>query len=775
MKRGSTSGARLLPILFACMTGIAFAAWISIGFLTWSDDEFNSKNPLLRLTKNSVETTSTTTEGTNENTMATTALLLLTELAVSNPQAPSAEQVQAAKRLLSLLDTSFNKHGKGLGRLTTSVRALAEGILDRAEKGRGSSETSGVSRDLGNRGDATTSSSVKKDNNPDSNDLSEKDRLYTQQTCYVQTDESELCTYDNLLCFDGNSLVVTSDRPIRDPEVIMDYTHACMDYRYYEPTALEFSGCSYVNAGFRDYPASAVKTPPIDVSVPLKMRRWGPNNRNGGLTIREFTTREIWGDQPDRILRAYGEDDPALLESVETVTAGVRNAPADSGRQALPLDDTDLSYDTTILRNGPFDFPGLNGFSIKLRTQVGNKTINWVDGSVFITGLDGQWNANPYHWWSKIGALYDSQRVNRTVGGFGTHPNDGYIQHLDSHEIASKPSILLRPVTANRASWKIGAQWDVPSQDNILFVGDGAREIGSVNDLRDWYGSVLRLATQSHSKYFFNDLLTRLNNDNLLCTPQKSAIPSVKNKWFTGRSDAWLFRQYAYTATGLAAKGVKHHPKYPPRKITLVDRANANGRGLYNREEVINAVKATGVPYEIVPAMHALSFVQQVTLMSSTGILIAPHGAALANSMFLPAHSVVVEMFPYLMKKNTYRHLCAMMDLHYYPLYSWELLSPDKTQFYGVELMNEYYYWEHCIATNISSYDALNTHACNAASKNYPTVVPLQQFQWILKDAIDSIGAFSLLNPEWKSLAPTQGISVTPAPPIRKDEHGING
>ena len=129
------------------------------------------------------------------------------------------------------------------------------------------------------------------------------------------------------------------------------------------------------------------------------------------------------------------------------------------------------------------------------------------------------------------------------------------------------------------------------------------------------------------------------------------------------------------------------------------------------------------------------------------------------------------------MKKNTYRQLAAMMDLHYFPLYSWELLDPAKhSKFYGVELMSEYYYWEHCIQTNISSYDALNVHACNAASKNYPTVVPIVQFKAILRDAIDSIGAFSLLNPAWKALAPTEGIAVTPAPKVKKDdEHGING
>ena len=44
---------------------------------------------------------------------------------------------------------------------------------------------------------------------------------------------------------------------------------------------------------------------------------------------------------------------------------------------------------------------------------------------------------------------------------------------------------------------------------------------------------------------------------------------------------------------------------------------------------------------------------QVVELMGGTGILIAAHGAALVNAMFLPQHAVVIEIFPFLMKKMT--------------------------------------------------------------------------------------------------------------------------
>ena len=46
-------------------------------------------------------------------------------------------------------------------------------------------------------------------------------------------------------------------------------------------------------------------------------------------------------------------------------------------------------------------------------------------------------------------------------------------------------------------------------------------------------------------------------------------------------------------------------------------------------------------------------------------------------------------------------------------------------------------------------FDALNEHACNAASKNYPIVVDLKLLKVALEDAIDTIGAYSHLNPAW--------------------------
>lgn len=49
--------------------------------------------------------------------------------------------------------------------------------------------------------------------------------MYTQQTCYVQVDETEICVYEGTFCFDGLSPVVVVDEPVTLPQRINDFTH----------------------------------------------------------------------------------------------------------------------------------------------------------------------------------------------------------------------------------------------------------------------------------------------------------------------------------------------------------------------------------------------------------------------------------------------------------------------------------------------------------------------------------------------------------------------
>ena len=123
--------------------------------------------------------------------------------------------------------------------------------------------------------------------------------------------------------------------------------------------------------------------------------------------------------------------------------------------------------------------------------------------------------------------------------------------------------------------------------------------------------------------------------------------------FFPSRADAWYFRQSAYDFAGLTRRRIASHDAYPPRKITVITRKRKNGRYFDNEDVFLAAINATGLEVEIIQDLGKLPFKEVVQKMAGTGILIAAHGAALVNAMFLPQHAVVVEIFPYYMKKMT--------------------------------------------------------------------------------------------------------------------------
>lgn len=104
-------------------------------------------------------------------------------------------------------------------------------------------------------------------------------------------------------------------------------------------------------------------------------------------------------------------------------------------------------------------------------------------------------------------------------------------------------------------------------------------------------------------------------------------------------------------------------------RVLLGYRSRSQGtRSIVNEDAMIEALRATGLAVNVVYNIGKRSFAEQVRLMSETGVLVAAHGAALLNAMFLPQHSVVVEIFPYLMRKTTYVHVASMFGHFHLPI-----------------------------------------------------------------------------------------------------------
>jgi hypothetical protein len=371
----------------------------------------------------------------------------------------------------------------------------------------------------------------------------------------------------------------------------------------------------------------------------------------------------------------------------------------------------------------------------------------------------------------------------------------------------------------------------------------------------------------------------------MMCTLRPSAVVGRKPKLFTGRADGWVHRQYAYQLAGLplctgkeatipdpsgarepAADGgepgkplrvpcVRPHPLFPPRNVTVLDDDGMpgvfGGRALWNREEVLASVAATGLPWRFVPRFLDLEFAEQTRILAGTGVLVVPHAhPAAALAMLLPAHAALIELFASGQSGLELRNLAEMCDVHYFGVFArrgpLDAPSEDERDFEARETAREFKigegeagegagaaaeaaarkaaaakwalssagaailaaraaaaealqrsrlaaalaegapplqtrsaaFWEACVAPNLTSTDLRAAGACRAAALSEPAVVPLEMLSSALRDAIDSTGAFSLLNPEWKARAPTEGTPIVKAADFeahKSARFGING
>ena len=85
--------------------------------------------------------------------------------------------------------------------------------------------------------------------------------------------------------------------------------------------------------------------------------------------------------------------------------------------------------------------------------------------------------------------------------------------------------------------------------------------------------------------------------------------------------------------------------EWPPRRITIITRIGT--RNVVNIDEGVALIRSYGLEVNWITEMGLLTFQEQVAAMADTGILLAVHGAGLANVMFMPAHSVVIEVRPF--------------------------------------------------------------------------------------------------------------------------------
>lgn len=113
------------------------------------------------------------------------------------------------------------------------------------------------------------------------------------------------------------------------------------------------------------------------------------------------------------------------------------------------------------------------------------------------------------------------------------------------------------------------------------------------------------------------------------------------------------------------------------KKRLYVSRGNAKRRKVINELEVINLLKNYG--FEFV-TMDGKTLQQQVELFSQAEAVVAPHGAALTNLLFVQPGTTVIELIPYGYVNNCFYVLASYADTRYFYLQGEKLEQPGVDQ-----------------------------------------------------------------------------------------------
>jgi hypothetical protein len=184
--------------------------------------------------------------------------------------------------------------------------------------------------------------------------------------------------------------------------------------------------------------------------------------------------------------------------------------------------------------------------------------------------------------------------------------------------------------------------------------------------------------------------------------------------------------QFPYPSGGEA-------PDRPVRALVIdrdaVDRPFANARG------VLDVLRGYGVPTTYVRGSEyaALSFAQQARLFNGHTLLVAAHGAALSNAVFLPPRSAVIEVYPRGAWKPTYARIVTALGHVHLPVFSFAQGGP-----------------RHANAPYVPTVDAAECHArsyprvtrdnCFPWLRAMPVAVPLHAFEHAVVAALNVVG-----------------------------------
>jgi len=108
------------------------------------------------------------------------------------------------------------------------------------------------------------------------------------------------------------------------------------------------------------------------------------------------------------------------------------------------------------------------------------------------------------------------------------------------------------------------------------------------------------------------------------------------------------------------------HSKPQNAKKLFISRKNASYRRILNEEELLPFLQREG--FTIIQP-ETLSFTEQISLFQSAEVILAPHGAGLANLVFSKPGTKLIEIFPPRFTCTCYEALAKLIGVEYFSLH----------------------------------------------------------------------------------------------------------
>ena len=135
---------------------------------------------------------------------------------------------------------------------------------------------------------------------------------------------------------------------------------------------------------------------------------------------------------------------------------------------------------------------------------------------------------------------------------------------------------------------------------------------------------------------------------------------------FLDKTNMWLQSPALLdTYEAIAADVRRRAPPEGGLELIYISRLDSKRRQLLNEIELSDALEKLGF-VTVIPG--EINYLQQVAMMRSARVIVAPHGAGLTNLAFAPKPSVVIEVIPsywYSEAKSAFRVLAQIAGHHY--------------------------------------------------------------------------------------------------------------